>query len=86
MSVVNTRMTRQAIFTKFIGPSNTKNSRIKAWCEGGSVTIGADHSLGIEQRHAKACETLTTKLGRDWNYVQGGHPDGNGYVFVEVPE
>ena len=86
MSIINPRMSRQAIQTKYIGPTDTKGSRIKAWCQAGSLTIPMDHSLGLEERHAKAAEMLAAKLGRDWDYIQGGSPSGDGYVFIELPE
>jgi hypothetical protein len=74
----------QAITTKYIGPSNTRGSRIKAKAATGSITIGCDDSLNIEQRHAKAAEALARKFGWHGNYFQGGSPDECGYCFVCV--
>lgn len=53
----------QAIQTKYLCPTNSRGSRIKATCEGGSVTVGYDHALNIDDNHRAACEALITKLG-----------------------
>jgi hypothetical protein len=45
----------QAIVTKYIGPTNTRGSRIKARAAAGSITLSRDDSLGIEShKHIKA--------------------------------
>jgi hypothetical protein len=72
----------QAIVTKYIGPSNTKGSRIKASAAAGSVTIHIDNALNIENNHAKAAEALAEKLGWGGNWFIGGLPDDTGYCFV----
>jgi hypothetical protein len=74
----------QAITTKYIGPSNVRGSRIKAKAAAGSITIGRDDSLNIEQNHAKAAEALARKFGWHGNYFQGGSPNEDGYCFVCV--
>ena len=35
----------QAIQTKYIGPTNTKGARIKAFCAAGSITIPYNYEL-----------------------------------------
>ena len=85
----------QAIETKYIGASNTKPSRIKAECWGGSVTISYPHELDTDKAHAAAAQALidkmtalATKYGGSrtiWNtgrWVQGGNAKGTGYVFT----
>jgi len=81
----------QGIATKYIGPSNTKGSRIKATAAAGSVTIGYDHRLNPEENHMAAAHALATNLGwienlsaRGFELAQGGSPEGNGYIFVMV--
>lgn len=73
----------QAIVTKYIGPTDTKGSRIKATCSSGSLTIPYPHELSGDDVHRKAAETLVAKMG--WmgyeNMLVGGMPDG-GCVFV----
>ena len=75
-------MLRQAIVTKFLGPTDRRGSRIKASAWAGSMTIDKDHSLNVEQGHAKAARALAEKLGWCGVIHQGGMPDGDGYVFV----
>lgn len=74
----------QAITTKYLGPTNTRGSRIKAVAAAGSVTIERDSSLGIEANHARAAEALANKFGWHGQYYQGGMPDDCGYAFVCV--
>lgn len=75
----------QAIQTKFLGPTDTKGSRIKATCAAGSVTIGYPHELSADTAHWSAAKTLIIKLG--WvdveygNWFQGGLVNGD-TVFV----
>jgi hypothetical protein len=79
-------MTMQAIETKYIKATDTRDSRIKASAFGGSVTIGYDHALGVAENHGAAAQALIDKLG--WQdlgvFVGGGSGSGNGYVFVNI--
>lgn len=52
----------QAIITKYISPTNTKSSRIKAECGRGSITIPFDHSGDIESAHVSAASALCAKF------------------------
>ena len=75
----------QAIQTKYIGPTNTRGSRIKAWCAAGSITISYPHELSGQACYRAAAELLANKLG--WNtshygaMLGGCLPDGS-YCFV----
>jgi hypothetical protein len=75
----------QAIQVKFLGPTNTKGSRRKAWCDAGQVTVSTDFALNSEDNARKAAEALRDKLG--WNaphygaWECGSLPNGD-YVFV----
>lgn len=71
----------QAITTKFIGPTDTKGSRIKARCQAGSVTIAFPYS---DNDHAHAVLALCVKLGWNGRWVGGGLPDGTSDAFVCV--
>lgn len=78
--------TYNAIFTRYLGPTNTRGSRIKATARGLSVTIPLDHALDLTERHEKAARALLGKLGwydRD-TALAGETPDGRGYVFVAI--
>jgi hypothetical protein len=80
---------RQAILTKYIGPTSTKGARVKAWAAKGlaPVTVSWDSALGVEDNHAWAAFQLRKRHG--WggpqNRWQGGAlPDGTGYCFVQI--
>jgi hypothetical protein len=76
-----------AIQTKYISPTNTRGSRIKAFVSSDmghnlSVVIPYDHSLNCERLHFKAVQALIKKHKLDWdtsNMRFGGVK--NGYVF-----
>lgn len=74
---------RQAIITKFHGPTNVRGSRIKATAAAGSVTVHYDHALNQQGNHDAAAKALALKL--DWKgaWYAGGLPsqDGNCYVW-----
>ena len=74
---------RQAIRTKYIGPTNHRGARIKAYSWAGSVTVDYDYSLNEEERHAKAALALIEKF--EWEsktLVSGGSDCANGYFFI----
>jgi hypothetical protein len=72
-----------AIQTKYIGPTNTRGSRIKAWTENGqSVSIPYPHEYSHEVCHFQAVKALVQKHNLDWDLNEmryGG--TNNGYVF-----
>jgi hypothetical protein len=74
----------QAIQTKYLPSTNTKCSRIKAWCNAGSVTISYPHELSGQAVHRAAAEALLIKL--DWldmgTMLGGGLPGNGGCCFV----
>lgn len=75
---------RQAITTRYLGPTNARGSRIRAACDAGSITVPYDHALGIEDNHAAAVVALANKLG--WNDTDWcGGATKAGYVWV-APE
>lgn len=74
----------QAIETKYLGPTNTRGARIKAWCEAGSVVIPFSYSGPTQvEPHREAVEALARKLGWAGKWVLGG-VKGGGYVAVCV--
>ena len=87
---------RQAIFTKYYGPKNSKGSRIKAYCERGSVAVSYPDELSGEAVHAYAVEQLLAKFAKEdgvdksWGnlsqYAIGGSPrhEKSSYVFVRA--
>jgi len=73
----------QAIQTKYMGPTNTTGSRIKATCATGSVTIDYPHELSGMDCHAKAAYALLAKMHWDYKLV-GGQLADQSYAFVMV--
>lgn len=75
-----------AIHTKYIGPSNTRGSRIKAFTSAGwTATIPYPHEFSFETAHFEAVKELVRKYRLDqWNLSDmryGDSADGKGYVF-----
>jgi hypothetical protein len=75
----------QAITTKYLSPTNTRNTRVKATAAAGSVTVSWDHALDDRQNHAAAASALATKNGWTGDFVAGGMADGS-RVFVNVSD
>ena len=65
----------QAITTRFLAPTNFHGSRIVARCDAGRVTIPWDHSIGADENHDHACETLCQQL--NWKDLPGQWHGGN---------
>jgi hypothetical protein len=77
----------KAIYTKYLGPTNTKGARIKAFTQGGfSVSIPCPRELDNEARHFEAVKALVTKHKLDWNIRDmrfGDAPSGYVFCFAE---
>lgn len=84
---------RQSITTKYMGPTNSKGSRIKAiarkadqWGKEMSITIPLDYSLSTEDAHTKAAKACAEKYGWPGLWIGGGNVDENGYVYTCLGE
>lgn len=73
----------KAIETKYLGPTNTQGSRIKAIePDGKSITISYDYALNEYDLHKKAAVALCVKL--EWGHqtlVGGGLKNSMVWVF-----
>lgn len=81
---------RQAITTKYLGPTNSRGSRIKATARKRSnsgpemsATTSYQHG-GTEIEHCRAAKACAEKLGWSGLWVGGGNVDEDGFVFVCV--
>lgn len=78
----------KAIITKYLGPTNTKPSRISVKAEGvPTVRVSYDGTLDPYGVHHKAASDFAARLGwlRDGLTLVGGStPDQRGYAFVFV--
>lgn len=74
----------QAITTKFIGPTNTRGSRVKATCQAKSRTTHWNHAENTDENHTRAARLLAEELGWSGRWVGGGLPDGKGNAYVNA--
>ena len=79
-----------AIHTKYLGPTNSRGSRIKAYTvgwgdrKGFEATVPYDHALSGHLVHFEAVKALVSKNKLDWdlsNMRYGDSADGKGYSF-----
>jgi hypothetical protein len=78
---------RQAIVTKYIGPTNFRDSRVKATSDAGTITLSWDDALDSNANHDRAALALASRMGWTGHYVGGGLP-GNikaACAYVQVP-
>ena len=69
---------RQAITTKYHGPTNTRGSRISATSASGiRVYMPYSYDLSVDECHEKAAEALCTKLGWTGQMIGGSNTTGN---------
>lgn len=74
----------KAIFTKYLGPTNSRGSRVKAYDgDGNQVTLDWESSLDSDQNHKRAAYHLCMKMQWKGNLVMGSHKDVNVHVFTE---
>lgn len=75
---------RQAIVTKYHGPTNTRGSRIIATAAGGQrLTVEYDDALDSDANHFAAARALAGKMNWTGSWYGGGAQDG--CVFVNAP-
>lgn len=76
----------QAISTKFLGPTNFKGSRIRAFSEAfpRGVIVGWDYALGVEGNNDAAARAFIKAKGWQGVWARGAACDGKGNVYVCV--
>lgn len=77
---------KQAIITKYLGPTNTKGARVKAFASSArpSVIIPWDHAWSSERNHEFAARILKERL--EWSgQLQAGSlsPGQVVHVFID---
>lgn len=55
----------QAIAVKFLPCTNFRGSRMKAWCERGSITVSYDHGLSHGDLGLAAARALCEKFAKE---------------------
>lgn len=81
------------ITTKFLGPTNNRGARYKAFDDDGhNTTLYIDHALNSEQNHNRAAIALCKKMGWEGPLFSGDISKGQKvYIFydysnvIEVP-
>jgi len=76
----------KAIQVRYLGPTNNRGSRWKAWAHGGAnVTLPYDYAMNAEDNARCAAHTLAAKLAwRSPITGSGALPNGD-YVFTIAP-
>lgn len=82
-------MFRQAIQTRYVGPTNFKGSRIRVKCDAKTFFVGWRDELSVDENHHAAAMRAFTELGWDKVYREEvgalvGGCMGNDYYFVSV--
>jgi hypothetical protein len=77
---------RQAITTRFHGPTNTRGSRYSATADAGRVYSHADDALDSLGNHLKAAAQLCAKFDWQGKLAAGALVNGAGYVWVFVED
>jgi len=81
---------RQGISTRYIGPTNTKASRIKAIARkadgfGKEMSLTVPYGYGdTEAEHTAAAQALADKLGWHGLWIGGGTPSEDGFQYVNL--
>lgn len=70
----------QAVQTRYLGPTNSHGSRIKATCQAKSIIRPRDYSANIEDDHRNVARELILAMGWYGHWVQGCLPTGD-YAF-----
>lgn len=77
----------QAILTKYLCPTNSKGSRIKAVCERGSITVSMNYELSGDACHVAAVDALVAKFIEEdkARYGSGKNPWSAPRVVGQLP-
>jgi len=74
----------KAIRTRYVGPSNTKGSRIIADDgDGNRATVGYEHALNSEGNHRLAAEALMAKMGWSGHLTVGWWKSDGYWTFSD---
>jgi hypothetical protein len=73
---------KQAIVTKYLGPTNFHGSRVKATANAGSMIFSWDHALTAAENHRLAASKFADRYSWEGSLIGGGLPDNTGYCWV----
>lgn len=77
---------RQAIVTKYLGPTNHRGARVVARAQAGRKVVSWRDDLEVDENHTRAAEALASHYGwlDNTQLVGGAMPDGTGNCYVLV--
>lgn len=75
-------MSKQAIETRYVGPTNCRGSRVTARAWAGKITDDWSAADSVERNHCRVAQLLCAKMGWTGVYIAGGKPDQTGNVYV----
>jgi hypothetical protein len=77
-----------AIQTRYLGPTNHRGARIKAWTDSRSITVHWNHRLSSSDNHQAAAQQLLDRMdyGESFALTSGTLPDGNGCHVLTMKE
>ncbi len=83
---------RQAIVTRYYGPTNTKGARVLAKAAAGKLFVSWDDALTVDDNHRRAAVALADSFNwltdrstqRGYRLFEGALPDNTGNVYVLV--
>lgn len=82
---------RQGITTRYLGPTNTKGSRIKAvarkadnWGKEMSLTDHMNNALNPDANHTRVAQLLATELEWKGVWIGAGKPEDDGYQYAAL--
>ena len=74
----------QTITTTYLGPTNSRGTRIGVATSSGRVIVSWDHEQDVTENHRRAALALARKLGWSGRWVGGELADGRGMTFVNT--
>lgn len=75
---------RQAISTRYVGPTNYRGARVIATAGGGlRLTLSWDYALNQQRNHQAAARALADRLQWGWGPHWAGGGTKDGYCFVD---
>jgi len=72
-----------AITVKYLGPTNTKGTRLKAYANGNSITISKNYALSDSDGPKYAAQVLCDKMKWKGHLIHGGTEKEDVFVFLK---
>ncbi len=73
----------KAIQVRYLGPTNTKGARLKAWTDAGSITESRDYELGADQQ---AKRLIKRYIADKWPHMLEAESSRSASRYLEMVE